>query len=135
MADYSQTAASVIPGANAKRKLVTLAETVTAGQLGYILSAGTAGKADGNDSTKYTVAGYFESGGAVGQRGYLVTEDDDATLGITFAVGDIAILSTTPGGWAPAADAASGTYVTSLGVAKTTTKFNFKPVAAGAVKA
>lgn len=135
MSDFSQTAASVIPGSNAKRKPVTLAETVTAGQIGYITTSGTAGKADANDADKHVVAGYFETGGATGQRVNLITEDDDATLGITFAIGDIAILSATAGGIAPAADAATGMRVTSLGVAKSTSKLNFRPVASGAAMA
>lgn len=132
MADKSQTATSVIAGANAKRRSVVLAETVTAGQPGYITASGTAGKADANDSTKASVAGYFEQGGAAGQRVNLVTEDDDANLGISATIGDIAILSATAGAFAPPDDAAAGMFITVLAVAKSATKWNFKPLASGA---
>lgn len=132
MADKSQTATAVIPGSNAKRKTVTLAEAVTAGQPGYLTTSGTAGLADANVLAKAVVAGYFEQGGAPGQKVNLISEDDDATLGITTAIGDILILSATPGAIAPAADAVAGMYVTVLGVAKSTTKVNFKPLASGA---
>jgi hypothetical protein len=131
-ADKSQTATSVIAGPNAKRKIVTLAEAVTAGQPGYITSTGTAGLADGNVLAKAVVKGYFESGGSTGQKVNLVTEDDAANLGITNTIGDILILSATAGGIAPPADAATGMYVTVLGVAKSSTLVNFKPLASGA---
>lgn len=133
MADYSQTATSVIPGANARRVSTTFAETVAAGQIVYKTTAGKAGLADSNATGKTAVWGYAENGGAANQRASVVTDDDDATLGITFAVGDIAILSSTAGGIAPSTDAASGATITSLGVAKTTTKFFFRPVTGGEV--
>ncbi len=136
MADLSQTATSVIAGPNARRIVnAVLAETVTAGQPAYRTAAGTYGKAKANDSTKSAVVGYFEQGGAAGQRVNVVTKDDEANLGIAVAVGDILVASTTAGGIAPAADIASGDYVTVLGVANSTTTINFDPVAAGAVVA
>ena len=55
-----------------------------------------------------------------------------ANLGITNTIGDILILSATAGGIAPPADAATGMYVTVLGVAKSSTLVNFKPLASGA---
>jgi hypothetical protein len=133
MADKSQTATAVIAGPNARRKIVTLAEAVTAGQPGYITTTGTAGLADANVLAKSVVAGYFESGGSTGQKVNLVTKDPAANLGITNTIGDILILSATAGAIAPPADAAAGMYVTVLGVATSTTLVNFDPIAAGAV--
>lgn len=136
MADLSQTAASVIAGPNARRILsVVLAETVTAGMPAYKTTSGTFGKADGNVAAKAVLVGYFEQGGSAGQRVNVVTQDDAANLGITFAVGDIVVLSAAAGMWAPAADEASGSYVTVAGVATSTTTLNFQPVGTTAVKA
>jgi hypothetical protein len=132
MADKSQTATSVIAGTNARRRSVILAETVTAGKPGYLTTSGTAGLADANVAAKVVVAGYFEQGGATGQRVDLITEDDAANLGISGTIGDILILSATAGGIAPPADAATGMYVTFLGVHTSATLVNFKPVASGA---
>lgn len=136
MSAYSQTATAVVAGPNARRLVsITLAETVSAGMPGYKTSSNTYGKADGNDATKCVLAGYFEQGGATGQKANLITSDDAANLGITFAVGDIAVLGDTPGTWAPSTDETSGDYTTVGGVAKSTSLLNFAPVAAGAPRA
>lgn len=136
MADLSQTATAVIAGPNARRILnVVLAEAVSAGMPAYKTTSGTYGKADGNVAAKAVLAGYFEQGGSAGQRVNVVTEDDAAVLGITFAVGDVVVLSAAAGMWAPPADEASGNYVVVAGVATSTTTLNFKPVGTTAVKA
>jgi len=136
MADLSQTATGVIAGPQAHRiPNVVLAETVSAGMPAYKLANGTYGKADGNDATKCVVAGYFEQGGAAGQRVNVVDKDPNANLGITGAVGDVIVLSSNAGMIAPVADDVSGDFVTVLGVFNTTTTVNWAPVAAGAVKA
>lgn len=135
MADISITAANVIAGSNARRVYKTAAATITAGQVVYQLAAGTVGLADANGTTPaFNVLGIAENGGGTGQRISVLTEDDDLTIGATVAIGDVLILSATAGGIAAVADAASGHYVTFLGVAKSTTKINFKPVASGAAK-
>ena len=136
MADLSQTATAVIAGPNARRILnIILAETVVAGMPAYKTTSGTYGKADGNDAVKCRLIGYFEQGGAAGQRANIVTQDDAAVLGITFAVGDVVVLSAAAGMWAPAADESSGNYVVVAGVATSTTTLNFQPVGTTAVKA
>lgn len=135
MADKSQTAANVVAGSTPHRiTSVVLAEAVTAGQIAYRLPAGTYGLADANDANKYNVAGYFEQGGAAGQRVNVIDKDPAANLGITGTIGDRVILSTTPGGIAPDTDTASGSFITFLGIFTTTTTVNFAPVAAGAVR-
>jgi len=134
MADLSQTATSVVAGTTGVRRIfnATLAETVTAGMPAYKTSTGTYGKAKADDSTKCNVAGYFEQGGAAGQKVNVVSLDPNANLGITGAIGDIIVLSATAGMIAPAADVASGDFVTVLGVFNTTTTVNWSPIAAGA---
>lgn len=136
MADYSQTATSVIPSARAvivKRKA---ASTVAAGQPVRLVTATTVSPADANLSAAAAlVFGIAISGGGTGQWIWIVVKDPALGIGITLAVGDIVILSATAGGIAPASDAASGMYITVLGVAISTTAINFNPIAAGAVKA
>lgn len=137
MADYSVTAASVVPGSSARIKRYTAGETLTAGQPVYKDSAdGKIYKADANVSTKIDVIGITLGGGGAGQPVNVATEDDDFTPGCTLAIGDIPILSTTAGGIAPSADLASGSYGVVLGIAKSTTKMFLGPfLKAGAAKA
>ncbi len=136
--DISITAASVIPGSNAKIVTRTAGATITAGQVLYEDSSDSnkVKLADTNSATAAArvVFGIAAAGAASGQPVPVIREDDDLTLGGTVAIGDLVILSATAGGVAPSADAATGHYVTFLGVAKTTTKINFKPVASGAAK-
>lgn len=132
MADLSITATSVIASAAARRVTKTAGATITAGQPVYVLTAGTIGPADANDSTKATVLGIAENGGATGQRISVVTEDPAFVLGATVAIGDVLMASTTAGGIAPVADATTGDFVTVLGVAVSTSAINLKPIAAGA---
>lgn len=137
MADLSQTATSVVAGSSGVRRIfnVVLAETVSAGMPAYRASTGTYGKAKANDATKCVVAGYFEQGGAAGQKVNVVITDPAANLGIIGAVGDIIVLSANAGMIAPPGDDASGDFVTVLGVFNSTTTVNWAPVAAGVVKA
>ena len=135
MADKSQTATSVVAGSTAHRIAnVMLAEAVTAGQIAYRLPVGTYGLADANDANKYNVVGYFEQGGAAGQRVNVIDKDPNANLGITGAIGDCIILSTNPGSIAPDTDTASGSFITILGVFTSTTTVNFAPLASGSVR-
>ena len=137
-ADVSITAASVVPGSNAKIVTKTAGATITAGQIVY---------EDTSDSNKVKLAdcdsatalarvvfGIAAAGASAGQPIPIIREDDDLTLGGTVAIGDVLILCGTAGAVAPVADAATGDYVTFLGVAKSTTKINFRPVASGAAK-
>lgn len=137
-ADISLTAASVVPGANAKLVTKIAGATITAGQVVYE-DTGDSNKvklADTDSATALArvVFGIAAGGAAAGQPVRIIREDDDLTLGGTVAIGDILILSGTAGAVAPSADAATGDYVVFLGVAKSTTKINFKPVASGAAK-
>lgn len=139
MADISITAASVIPSASSSATKVqkVLAATVTAGQTLYLLANGTVGLADANVAAPVsTVYGIAANGGAAGQTITVIREDPALAIGATLTIGDTLWQSATAGGITiTASDNVSGMYVTSLGVAVSTTAFNFNPVAAGAVKA
>lgn len=137
-ADISITAASVIPSSAAKIVTKTAGATLTAGQVVYEDTADSnkVKLADTNSATAAArvVFGIAAGGAAAGQPVRIIREDPTLTLGGTVAIGDILILSATAGGIAPSADAASGHYVTVLGVAKSTTTINFLPLASGAAK-
>lgn len=137
-ADISITAASVVPGSNAKLITKTAGATITAGQVVYedTSDSNKVKLADTDSATALArvVLGIAATSASAGQPVVIIREDDDLTLGGTVAIGDLLILSGTAGGIAPSADAASGDYVTFLGVAKTTAKINFKPVHSGAAK-
>lgn len=135
-ADLSITAANVIPSANAELYRKTAAATITAGQTVYLLAAGTVGLADANGASPlYNVYGIAVTGGGAGQVITVCRKDPALVIGATLTIGDTLWLSATAGGITiTAADNVTGMYVTALGVAGSTTAFNFNPTAAGAVK-
>lgn len=138
MVDLTVTAASVIPGANAKRTsgIIGTGVTVTAGQSVYIDPADNRVKlADADAVTSAAAAGIAELGGGPGQEIPILYEDDDLTPGATLAVGGTYVVSTTAGGIAPIADLASGDFPTHLFIATSTTKAKLKVVIGGVAKA
>lgn len=136
MADISITAASVIPSANAELYRKTAAATITAGQVVYLLANGTVGLADANGASPlYNVFGIAVTGGGAGQVITVCRKDAALVIGATLVIGDTLWLSATPGGiTSTAADIVTGMFNTVLGVAVSTTAFNFNSTAAGAVK-
>lgn len=138
MADLVITPANVILGGRAKKRTGVAGAAISAGDLLYedtedgkklkpVLADGTAVQAE--------VKGIAAHGAEIGQPVVYAYEDDDMTIGAAVAVGDVLIASENAGGIAPVADLAAGWRCTVVGVAKSTSKVNFKPVAAGAPKA
>jgi hypothetical protein len=129
------TAANVLAGSNARITPVVYGEAVTAGKAVYRKAGdGRYYLADANDATKHAAAGIALNGGAAGQPGSVVTEDDDFTPGCALSVGEILVVGADqPGDIAPSADLAEGWYPTVMGVAKSAAKMVLRPVAAGAV--
>lgn len=136
MSDISITAASVIPSSNAQTVRKSAASTITAGQVLYLLAAGTVAPADANGASPLmNVYGIAANGGAVGQLITVIKSDPALVIGATLVIGDTLWLSATAGGiTSTAADIVTGMFVTALGVAISTTAFNFNPTAAGAAK-
>ena len=60
--------------------------------------------------------------GVDGGYGYIATGGDIILVGTTMAVGAVYVQSATAGKIAPEADLGSGEYVTSLGIASSTTE-------------
>lgn len=139
-ADLTVTAASVLPGANAKSYVnQVIGETLTAGQAIYRASADKRWYlADANilAHVLQILAGWGGislNGGGAGQLVDVDYEDDDftpgATLSLTAITGLVYVLSATPGGIAPQGDLAAAMYGVVMGVTKSTTKMNLKIVA------
>lgn len=137
MADLSITAASFVPGENAKFRQGIAGETVTAGQTLYIkTSDNRLYKADADLSAEASlIVGLAAHGASAGQPLSYVYEDDNLTVGATLTMAQVYVSSGTAGGVCPASDLANGDYVTVLFVPISTSKANVKLVAAGAVAA
>ena len=133
MADVTITAASVVPGANAIEQYGKAGATITAGQVVYKDSSNLIQLADNNVSaTEAAAVGIAANGASLNQPITYYSLDDDLTIGGTVVAGTSYVLSSTAGGIAPAADLASGNYITLIGVAKTTAKLSMKIDATGA---
>ena len=137
MSDISITAASFIPGANAKILQGVAGETVTQGQTLYLKASDNRFyKADANLSAEAAkVVGLACNSSSAGQLVDYVYEDDDLTVGATLTMASVYVASTTAGGICPASDFANGSYMNVLFVPKSTAKAVMKIVAAGIVAA
>lgn len=135
MADLSVTAGSVVAGPNAIIREGVAGVAIAQGQVLY--------KNDQNnnrlaladcDASPQTanVVGIALNAASAGQPVKYVEADDDFTPGGTLVLGTLYVLSGTPGGIAPAADLASGDYLTFLLVPKTATTCKLRPLASGA---
>lgn len=137
MADLTITASSVIAGSGAKLVHGTAGASITAGQVVYLDSADNEYKLADNDSATAAVrspAGIALHAAADGQPLTIISKGP-VTIGATTAVGTVYILSATAGGIAPIADAASGDYVTVLGIGTSTTVIDVLIHEAGAAVA
>jgi hypothetical protein len=136
MADLSITAASFVPGANAKYEYGVAAQAITIGQLVYRSSA-DGGKyrladADASQAASQVAGIAANSASGSGQPLTIITYDDDLTPGATLVLTTVGarglyMLSATAGGIAPVADLAAGAYPCFVMVAKSTTKAIFNP--------
>ena len=137
MADLSITAASFVPGANAKFRQGVAGETITQGQTLYLkASDNRLWKADANASAEASlIVGLAANAASAGQPVDYVFEDDDLTVGATLTTTSVYIASATAGAIAPSADAATGWYLTTLFLPKSTTKAVLKLNASGAAAA
>lgn len=139
MATLAITAANVLASASATKKTGVAGATITAGQVLY-KDAADSNKlklADANGAAALRVVeGIALHGASNGQPLTYVIRDPNFNPGAVLVVGTTYMLaSDTPGGIAPDADAAAGDYVTTLGVAETTTGLNITGfTAAGAPK-
>lgn len=137
MADLTVTAASVLKGTTGNAADGVAGTTLAAGDVLYRDSSDLSLKlADANSVTAAvrTVVGIALNGAATGQPVKYIVSDTDLTPGFSSTAGEVVILSATPGKMAPAADAASGDYVTVIGIMKSATKMKTVFIAADAAK-
>lgn len=129
-ADLSITGTNVVPSSSAVLVTATAGQAITRGQLVYkkasdrkiYLADGNSGTAEVRDCVGIAVTDSSTNGPIT-----YVTEDPNlqiAASGLTN--GTIYILSATPGGLAPDADATTGWFVTVVGVAKSATTIAFR---------
>jgi hypothetical protein len=135
MANLTITASSVIAGSDAQIGEGTAGGTITQGQPIY---------EDANDSNKLKAAVCTALASAV-VKGIALTSassgqpvkyirSGNLTAGATLALGTIYVLSATSGAIAPSTDLASTNYVTTLGIATSTTILAVAPVSSGVQK-
>jgi len=132
--DYSVTATSVLASSNASTTKGTAGTTITAGQSLAKAADGSLILFDANAAAPaFTFVGIALNGGATGQPIFYVTGDTSFTPGFTVAAGAIVIGSSTAGGLCPAADLATGHYLTIIGVGIGSNKIKMQPLASGVV--
>lgn len=139
MADLSITAGNVVAGSNASKELGVAGATITAGQVVYKDSAdGKFKLADANSATvaARTAYGIALNGASDGQP-LQVQTSGDITIGATVTVGNVYVLSGTPGGIGvgggpgPASDLVSGWYTNVIGVGQTSAILTLRIFTAG----
>jgi hypothetical protein len=127
MADLAITAANVVRGAGAKIETGIAGAVITAGQSVY------KDPADGDkfktaDADSITAAVRTTRGialnGAANNQPLAVQVEGSIVIGAAVAVGTIYVQSDVPGGIRPAADNASGDFVTILGVGVSATEID-----------
>jgi len=115
--DYTVTAANVVASSSASISRGTAGASITAGQVLAINASNQLVLADANGASPLmNVAGIALNSASSGQPVLYVTADAAFAPGFTVAANAIVILSATPGGLAPAADNATGYYLTVVGV-------------------
>ncbi|MFA5897934.1 MAG: hypothetical protein WC829_02355 [Hyphomicrobium sp.] len=122
MADLTVTAASCVPGADARLETGTAGETITAGMPVYKASTGLWMKADSNSATALArqATGIAMTGSSLNQP-IVVQKSGSLTLGATMTAGVAYYLSDTAGGICPVADVGAGEYVDIIGIATSAT--------------
>jgi len=133
-ADYTVTAANVVPSADAQLARGTAGTSITAGMALAKDSTGLLQPYDSNSGTALlrVFVGIACGGGATGQPIVYCTQDlTGFTPGFTVAAGAIVIGSATAGLLCPAADLATGNYLTIVGVGIGSNKIKFSTLAAG----
>jgi len=135
MSDISITPANVLKSATSQllTGICDSGVTVTAGQCIYIDVANLISLADSNGTPPAnSISGIALNGASPGQPCDYVKLDAALVIGATLTNAAVLYLSNTAGGiTATYADLASGTTVICLGVAISTTAFNFNPTVGG----
>jgi hypothetical protein len=133
MADLSITAANVIAGSGAKKKLGAAGATIVAGKVVYLDASDSEYKLADCDSATAAIrspAGIALNGASDGQP-LVIIEEGPVAIGATMTAGTTYYLSPTAGGICPVADVLAGDYPVIIGVATSTTVLNVNIQEAG----
>lgn len=142
MADVTVTAASVVPGDYAVIEMAYKygdTTAATAGQPVYLDDTTMTWKrADANDTLAISGGvsgrvGFILNGTANGQPANVLVEGDLVTNAVLTA-GEVYVLSSTVGRFAPVADLTAGMYAVVLGIGLTTTRMRVKPIVSGTLR-
>jgi len=124
MADLTITAANVVKYDGARTTIGTAGETITAGQTLYRKAEdGKLYKADDSSATKAACVGVALNGAAANQPVVYATAGG-LNPGAAVAIGTIYGVTDTAGGIGPISERTSGDYITTIGVATTTSRIN-----------
>lgn len=134
MADLSQTAANVKLKSDSTLRIGQAGESLTQGQPIYI-NTGKWYRCDANDTAaKAVCAGIVMTPAATDGYFAYAPPGTSVDLGATLTVGETYVVSATVGAIAPIGDLASASYVTTLGIATTTSTLVFNPQVSGVQK-
>ena len=139
MADVSQTAANVkLKGTSFSDNTTRprqAGEAITQGMPYYISTSDSkAYKADANDTAAKAVAAGISLTPASTDGFFIGCEGGPIDIGGTLVVGTQYVVSTTLGGIAPITDLTTGHYVTTLGIATTSSTLNLNIDVSGVQK-
>lgn len=122
MTDLVITAANVLPGAGALFEDGLAGATITAGQVCYrdTDQSYKLADADGGSTLIRTPRGIAMNGASAGQP-LRIQKQGEITIGATTVANTQYYLSNTAGGICPLADVGTGEYMSTIGLAKSTT--------------
>jgi hypothetical protein len=136
MADLTQATANVKLKSVARVTAVIAGEAVVEGEPVYLATDNKWYRCDANDGAiKARCGGIVLTPSATNGQFVIALPGADIDLGATLAVGETYVVSVNVGKIAPIGDLASASWVTTLGVATTTSTLRFDPVVSGVQKA
>lgn len=136
MADYTITAANVVPVAGTGTAKGVSAGAITIGQAVYRNTSGKLAPAQADADTTDAVFGIALSQAAAADQPITVATSGPLTIGSVIPVGDIVVLSAAASGaMAPSDDLLSADYVTLIGVATDATTLTLRTFNTGVAKA
>lgn len=136
MADLTQVTANVKLKSTARVTVQTGGEALVEGEPIYLSTDNKWYKCDANDTAaKAVCGGMVLTPCAIDGPFVIAYPGCDIDIGATLAVGETYVVSVNVGKIAPIGDLISTSWVTTLGVATTTSTLRFNPIVSGVQKA
>lgn len=135
MANLSQTAANVKLKNTGPIATMVAGETLTQGQPFYTDTDSKGWRCDNNNGIeKAAASGIVLTPALVGETFVYAMPGASVDLGATLAVGETYCVSATVGAICPIGDLIGGNFVTTLGIATSTSTLPLRPVVSGVAK-